>query len=167
MRRIVQYVFEQIHFTNTAALTPVFDDQRPVRSTAEVNPWYTSKPVVLAERCHLNFCVADSTWEAQPTYLFDHHPNLEAWVKNDHLGFEIGYFYEGGFHKYRPDFLLRFTNGLQLLLEIKGQETTQDIAKRHYCEEWVQALNAHGGFGQWATQQCSTIADLPDMLQIE
>jgi type III restriction enzyme len=149
MRRIVQHIFEQIHFTNATAPTPVFDGQRPMCSTTEVSPWYTSKPVVLAERCHLNFCAADSTWEAQPAYNLDHHPKVQAWVKNERLGFEIGYFYEGSFHKYRPDFIARLTNGTHLLLEIKGQEKPQDNAKRLYAIKWITAVNTHGGFGVW------------------
>ena len=39
---------------------------------------------------------------------------------------------------------------LNLVLEVKGQETEQDKAKRKSMEEWVQAVNNHGGFGEWA-----------------
>ena len=37
-----------------------------------------------------------------------------------------------------------------LVLEIKGQDSPQDQAKRAALDQWVQAVNAHGGFGTWA-----------------
>jgi type III restriction enzyme len=51
--------------------------------------------------------------------------------------------------KYRPDFLVRLANGGTLVLETKGQDTEQDKVKRRYLEEWVDAVNSHGGFGNW------------------
>src|ERR1039458_282837 len=41
MARIVQHVFEQIRFGNTVTVEPVFDSNRPIRSTAEMLPWFT------------------------------------------------------------------------------------------------------------------------------
>jgi type III restriction enzyme len=70
-------------------------------------------------------------------------------VKNDHLGFEIPYLYQGVVHKYRPDFLVRLTSGEMLILETKGQDSEQDQVKRRYLDEWVQAVNAYGGFDHW------------------
>jgi type III restriction enzyme len=66
------------------------------------------------------------------------------------LGFEIVYVYSGVVHKYRPDFLIRLTNGKMLVLEVKGQDTQKDKTKRSFLDEWVRAVNAHGGFGRWA-----------------
>jgi len=37
-----------------------------------------------------------------------------------------------------------------LVLEIKGQDSPQDQAKRAALAQWVEAVNAHGGFGTWA-----------------
>jgi hypothetical protein len=37
-------------------------------------PWYTGKPCAQADRSHINFCVADSTWEAKAAYDLDHTP---------------------------------------------------------------------------------------------
>jgi type III restriction enzyme len=74
---------------------------------------------------------------------------VAAWVKNDHLGFEVFYVYRGVVRKYRPDFLVRLRSGDMLVLETKGQDTEQDEVKHKYLEEWVQAVNAHGGFGRW------------------
>lgn len=35
------------------------------------------------------------------------------------------------------------------VLETKGQNTDQDRVKHNYLDEWVQAVNEHGGFGRW------------------
>src|SRR5206468_3409262 len=120
MQRIVQHVFEQIRFANTESLEPVFETSGPIRSTGDMLPWYTGKPCEAAQRSHINFCVVDSTWEAQAGYELDHNSEVEAWVKNDHLGFEINYIFEGIFRKYRPDYLVRLTSGAHLIVEIKG-----------------------------------------------
>jgi type III restriction enzyme len=129
-QRIVQHVFEQIRFSNTESLEPVFETSRPIRSTGDMLPWYTGKPCEAAQRSHVDFCVVDSTWEAQAAYELDHNSEVGAWVKNDHLGFEVNYIFEGVFRKYRPDYLVRLTNGVHLIVETKGHDSLQDQAKR-------------------------------------
>jgi type III restriction enzyme len=164
MQRIVQHVFEQIRFANTVTLEPVFDSNRPIRSTADMLPWFSGKPVVAATRSHINLCVVDSTWEAQAAYELDHNASVAAWAKNDHLGFEIAYIFAGVFHKYRPDLLVRLATGTNLVVELKGQNTPQDQTKRRYLDEWVKAVNAHGGFGKWAAGLCTNPSDLPTVI---
>ena len=164
MQRIVQHVFDEIRCGNTVTIEPVFDSNRPIRSTADMLPWYTGKAVVAAKRSHINLCVADSTWEAQGAYELDHNPAVAAWAKNDHLGFEIAYVFGGVFHKFRPDYLIRFTNATNLVLESKGQDTPKDQTKRRYMGEWVAAVNAHGGFGKWDFRAYFKPADLPTVL---
>ncbi len=73
----------------------MFDGNKPIRSTGDMLPWYTGKPCAQADRSHINFCVADSTWEAKAAYDLDHSPMVKAWVKNDHLGLEVIYIFEG------------------------------------------------------------------------
>ncbi len=48
--------------------------------------------------------------------------------------------WQGVVRKYRPDFIIRLVNDLNLVLEVKGQETEQDKAKRKSMEEWVRPL---------------------------
>jgi type III restriction enzyme len=127
-------------------------------------PWFTGKPVVAANRSHINLCVADSTWEAQAAYELDHNASVAAWAKNDHLGFEITYIFAGIFHKFRPDFLIRLTTGTNLVLETKGQNTAQDQTKRRYLDEWTKAVNEHGGFGKWKAGLCLNPSDLPTIV---
>lgn len=89
---------------------------------------------------------------------------MAAWAKNDHLGFEVFYVYRGVVRKYRPDFLVRLANGDMLVLETKGQDTDQDQVKRHYLDEWTQAVNAHGGFGQWRWAVAHNPGEIRDLL---
>ena len=35
------------------------------------------------------------------------------------------------------------------MLETKGEETERDKTKRNFLEEWIKAVNEHGGFGKW------------------
>lgn len=142
------------------ALEPVFDSNRPIRSTVDMLPWFTGKPCAAANRSHINLCVVDSTWEAQATYELDHNSDVAAWAKNDHLGFEIAYIFAGVFHKFRPDYLIRLRSGANLVLEIKGQNTPPDETKRRYLDEWAKAVNEHGGFGTWKTGLCLNPSDL-------
>jgi type III restriction enzyme len=165
MQRIIQHVFDQIRFANTEALEAVFDSSRPIRSTGDMLPWFTGRPVVLANRCHINLCVADSTWEAQAARELDHNKSVAAWVKNDHLGFDVSYIFEGVFHKFRPDYLIWLVNGVMLILETKGQDTPKDQTKRRYMGEWVKAVNEHGGFGKWTSDVCLNPSDLPTVIQ--
>jgi hypothetical protein len=75
---------------------------------------------------------------------------VAAWAKNDHLGFQVLYLWNGSKRKFIPDFLVRFRSGKTLVLEIKGQDSDQERAKRSALAQWVDAVNAHGGFGTWA-----------------
>lgn len=164
MSRIVQHVFDAIRLENTTARKLVLDRERPIRATGDMLPWYSSKPCAPAQRSHVNFCVFDSAWEASEAFALDHAPNVAAWVKNDHLGFEVHYLFQGGVHKYRPDFLIRLTNGLRLVLEVKGQNTDQDRTKRDFLAEWVEAVNEDGGFGRWACAVSFSPSDVLDIL---
>jgi len=149
MSRVVQHVWEAVRQENTERLVPVFDRDHPIRSTGDMRTWYTGKPCERTKKSHINVCVYDSTWEASDAFALDDSDAVSAWVKNDHLGFEVLYVYRGVVRKYRPDFLVRLKNGDMLVLETKGEDTEQDKVKRRYLEEWCEAVNAHGGFGYW------------------
>ena len=79
----------------------------------------------------------DSTWEANAAQKLDNDPRVAAWVKNDHLGFEIHYLFQGAVRRYRADFLVRLANGATLILEVKGQDSQQEEAKRGALERAV------------------------------
>ena len=85
-------------------------------------------------------------------------------MKNDHLGFEILYVYRGVVRKYRPDFIIRLKSGNYLVLEIKGKDTEQDQTKRRFLDEWVKAVNQHGGFGTWSWDLSTRPDDIKDIV---
>jgi len=165
MNKVVQHIWEAIRFENTEAITPVFDNDNPVRSTNNMRTWWTGKPCEYTKKSHINFCTFDSTWEATEAFELDRNPNVEAWVKNDHLGFEVLYVFKGIVQKYRPDFIIRLRTGSHLILEVKGQDTQQDRTKREFLDEWVRAVNEHGGFGKWQCAVSTHPSDVADILQ--
>lgn len=164
MSRVVQHVWEAVRQENTERLTPVFDRDHPIQSTGEMRTWYTGKPCERTKKSHINVCVYDSAWEASDAFILDDSKDVNAWAKNDHLGFEILYVYGGVVRKYRPDFLIRLKNGDMLVLETKGQDTEQDKVKRSYLDEWTKAVNAHGGFGRWHAAIVQKPGELRDIL---
>ena len=164
MNKVVQHIWEAIRFENTEGLEPVFDRDRSIRSTGDMGTWYTGRPCEYTARSHINFCVQDSTWEASEAFALDHAPEVAAWVKNDHLGFEVFYVYRGVVRKYRPDFLIRLRSGDMLVLETKGQDSEQNQTKRRFLDEWANAVNAHGGFGRWSWDVSLAPGDIQDIL---
>ena len=164
MNKVVQHIWEAIRFENSEKLEPVFNRDHPIRSTGDMGTWYTGRPCEYAVRSHINFCVYDSTWEASEAFELDHNPEVEAWVKNDHLGFEVFYVYRGVVRKYRPDFIIRLKSGDYFVLEIKGQDSEQNQTKRRFLDEWVNAVNEHGGFGHWSWGVSKDPGDIKDIL---
>ena len=164
MTRVVRHIWETIRLENTETLEPVFDPQRPIRSTANMPTWHTAKPCHAADGSHINICVYDSTWEASEAFELARNPLIDSWVKNDHLGFEVLYVYRGVVRKYRPDFLIRFKSGKMLVLETKGQADNQSLAKRRALEEWTLAVNQQRGFGRWSSDISYNPADMKDIL---
>jgi type III restriction enzyme len=164
MTKVVHHIWEAIRFENAEKVEPVFDRERPIRSTGDMATWYTGRPCEQTKHSHIKYCVYDSTWEASDAFELDHNLDVHAWVKNDHLGFEIVYIYQGVVRKYRPDFLIRFKGGNYLVLEIKGKDTDQDKTKREFLAEWVNAVNAHGGFGYWSWDVSRMTGEVIDIL---
>jgi type III restriction enzyme len=164
MTKVVQHLWEAIRFENALTLEPVFDTERPIRSTGDMLPWYSGKACEHTKRSHINMCVYDSRWEANESLELDRNQNVHAWVKNDHIGFEITYSFKGIIHKFRPDYLVRLTNGKTLILEVKGQDDQQNQTKREFLSEWVRAVNGHGGFGEWTADVSRHPKDLLEIL---
>lgn len=163
MNTIVNHIFNEIRCENTQSLTPVFDTDKPIRSTGDMRTWYTSKPCEYTLKSHINFCVFDSTWEYNVAFQLDRSPKVKAWVKNDHINFEIPYIFKGVVHKYRPDFIIKLSNDLNLIVEVKGIKTQEDEMKWTFMNEWVQAVNEFGGFGEW---KFSVASELDRILEI-
>jgi len=164
MNKIVQHIWEAIRFENSKSVEPVFDRDYPIRSTGDMKTWFTGRPCEITRKSHINMCVFDGTWEASEAFELDRNRNVKAWVKNDHLGFEILYIYNGVVRKYRPDFIIRLSTSDYLVLETKGQDTARDKTKRAFLNEWVEAANSHGGFGRWKWAVSKNPADLEKII---
>lgn len=165
MNRIVQHLWDYIKMEQTRKLIPVFDTRKRIRSTADMMTWYTSKPCNITEKSHISHCVYDSAWEDTESYSLEKNENVVAWAKNDHLGFEIYYLFNGVVKKYIPDFLIKLKNGKNLILETKGQETERDRKKRSALEEWVRAVNENGEFGEWCNDVSYNVKDVDGIIK--
>ena len=76
---------------------------------------------------------------------------MEAFVKNEGLGFAIPYLNNGQMHDYMPDFVIRLKNGSRkthLILETKGFDPLEEV-KRSAAQRWVAAVNTDGSYGRW------------------
>ncbi len=165
MDRVVRHLTSAIDSENAERIEPIFDADRPIRSTSDMQTWYTGKPCEHTGRSHINMCVFDSAWEASEAFELDRNPNVESWVKNDHLGFEVLYVHGGVVRKYRPDFLIRMKTGSMLVLETKGQINDESRTKRDFLREWVNAVNQHGGFGYWREAMTQHPAEVRGILE--
>ena len=136
----------------------MLDPYNPTGATRHVN-FTTSRTQRYATggRCHLNWAILDSTWEAELCRILDAHPGVLAWVKNRNLGFEVPYRFGGATRKYLPDFIARLDDGrgagdlLHLVVEVKGFRGEDAKAKKDTMDTyWVPGVNAHGCYGRWA-----------------
>ncbi|MDR0336631.1 MAG: DEAD/DEAH box helicase family protein [Planctomycetaceae bacterium] len=162
--KILQYIMNEVRFVNTEMLVPVFDKEKPIRSTSDIRTWWTTKHAEPMEKSHINFTVFDSIMEFQEAKKINENKTVDSFVKNDHLGFIILYNYQGIIRKYIPDFIIRFKNGTKLILETKGRDTDQDKTKRDFLDEWCKAVNQDGRFGKWCWNVSFDPNDIPKIL---
>ena len=110
------------------AVTAVLDPYNPTGSTMHVN-FTTSKPTrwqTDPRRCHVNWVVCDSDWEAEFCRFVESHAQVRAYVKNHALGLDVPYRYGATARTYLPDFIVLVDDGhgdddlLHLVVEIKG-----------------------------------------------
>jgi type III restriction enzyme len=142
-------------------LRPMLDRFDPEGTTADVS-FHTRKRTVFAEKSHVSHVTLDgkdgNTWEQLLAAELELNRNVEAYVKNDHLGFVIPYVHKGRTHSYVPDFLVRLVQppGYEvqrtLIIEVSGSQKSPGptAAKAETARHsWCAAVNNHGGFGRW------------------
>jgi type III restriction enzyme len=137
----------------------VLDPYNPKGSTAFVH-FDTSKALLFQtrhDRCHVNYVVCDSGWEAEFCRAAEANPRVRAYVKNQGLGFEVPYLLGATPKKYIPDFIVRVDDGrgdddlLNLIVEIKGYRGEDAKDKANTMDAyWVPGVNNLGTFGRWA-----------------
>jgi type III restriction enzyme len=146
---IIQHLLQYIDEQNTERMEPVFDEEYPIGGTAAMRTWYTTKPCEATTKSQISHVAVDSTWEQYTANVLEKSEQAAAYAKNDHLGFQVYYLWNGSKRRFVPDFLIRLANGKTLVLEIKGVDSDQNRAKRAALEVWVKGVNAWGGFGVW------------------
>lgn len=161
---IVQHMLRYVNEQNLEHIEPVFDEERPIGSTREMRTWYTTKRCVPTRKSQISHVVADSAWEQYAANAFETSSLAASYAKNDHLGFQIYYLWNGARRRFIPDFLVRLANGKTLILEIKGQDSDQERAKRSALDAWVNGVNAKGGFGVWCRDVVFEPAQVKDCL---
>ena len=164
MDTVVAHVHRFVTEQNVERLAAVFDESRPIGSTAQMRPWLTTKPCQPTRHSQISHAVYDSVWEKAVVDLCEKRKFVAAWAKNDHLDFTVRYLWKGSTRNFVPDYLIRFTNGKTLVLEVKGQDSEQNKAKRAAMQTWVKTINEQGGFGQWCFDVVFDPAKIMDVI---
>lgn len=164
MDTVVAHVNRYVTEQNVERLEVLFDEHIPKGSTAHMRPWQTTKPCRPTKRSQISHVVYDSTWEKMVADICEEHESVTAWAKNDHLNFKIRYLWRGSSRNFVPDYLVRLKNGKTLVLEVKGQDSEQNRAKRQAMDTWVSAVNEQGGFGEWCFDVVFEPAKIRDTL---
>ncbi|MEO8998029.1 MAG: DEAD/DEAH box helicase family protein [Rhodanobacter sp.] len=163
---VVQHLLRHVYSRNSERMEPIFDEDFPIGSTRYMRTWYTTKPSSPTLRSQISHVVGDSSWEGYAANVFEKNPRVDAYAKNDHLGFQVYYLWNGARRRFIPDFLVRLANGKTLVLEIKGEDSEQNKAKRAALDVWVQGVNQKGGFGQWCWDVAFEPAQVHDIVDI-
>jgi type III restriction enzyme len=164
----------------TAAITAALAGERPIKalldsynpigSTAHVrfNTSRTHRWQTDPTRCHINWVVLDSDWEAEFCRVAEAHPRVKAYAKNHNLGLEVPYRYGSETRQYLPDFIVLVDDGhgpddlLHLVVEIKGYRREDAKEKKATMDTyWVPAVNNLRTLGRWA------FAELTEIYQID
>ena len=162
---IAQHLLRFVSEQNQERLEPVFGEEFPIGSTRAMRTWYTTKVCHPTQRSQISHMIADSAWEQYGANLLETNALVAAYAKNDHLGFQIYYLWNGARRRFIPDFLIRLSNGRTLVLEINGEDSEQNRAKRAALDVWVQGVNSKGGFGVWCWDVAFQPAQIHDIVQ--
>ena len=142
MNEIVNKVFSLIQKDSIEELNVIYNEYSQFSSTGEIEEWWTKKKTALFKKTHMNQCVVDSSWEYTHARELDKNKEVLAWVKNDHLGFNVDYMDEKGkMRNYTPDFIIKLSNGDHLILEVKGIKKKRDIYKWDFMRNWCKAVS--------------------------
>jgi type III restriction enzyme len=131
-------------------------------NTSKTHRWQTDP-----RRCHVDWVILDSDWEAEFCRVVEAHPRVRAYVKNRNLGLEVPYRYGSATRTYIPDFIVLVDDGrgeedpLHLIVEIKGYRREDAKEKRATMEtHWVPGVNNLGSFGRWAFAEFTDVYEM-------
>lgn len=155
----------------TRPIKAVLEAYNPTGSTMSVsfNTSKTERWETQADKCHVNWVILDSGWEAEFCRVAEAHPQVKAYVKNHSLGLEVPYRYASEMRKYRPDFIVRVDDGrgeddlLNLVVEIKGYRREDAKEKKNTMDVyWVPGVNNLGTYGRWAFAEFTDVFEMQD-----
>lgn len=172
-REIAEMACERIKAAITETLKgenqikAILDAYNPEGSTAHVN-FTTSKQTrwkTDPRKCHINWIVCDSDWEAEFCRVAEAHPKVRAYVKNHSLGLEVPYLMGTTLRKYLPDFIVQVDDGhpdpLNLIVEIKGfrgEDAKEKANTIRTC--WVPGVNNLGKYGRWDFAEFTNVFEI-------
>ncbi len=146
----------------------VLDPYNPKGSTAHVG-FSTTKNLYQTDprKCHINYVVEDSNWEAELARVAEQHPKVISYVKNQGLGLEVPYKDGSTARKYVPDFIIRIDDGrgaddpLNLILEVKGyRQENVKLKSETIKNQWVPGVNNLGLHGRWAFEEFDDVFEM-------
>ncbi len=160
-------------FEGSKPIKAVLDPYNPIGSTRHVS-FNTSKMTrwkTDARRCHVNWAITDSDWEAEFCRVVESHERVRAYVKNHSLGFEVPYRYGSVARRYRPDFIVLVDDDapavdgepdlLHLVVEIKGYRGEDAKEKKTTMDtHWVPGVNNLRSFGRWAFAEFTDVHEI-------
>jgi type III restriction enzyme len=149
-----------------APIRAIVDPFNPTGSTRHVN-FFTSKLdrwQTDPRKCHVNWVILDSDWEAEFCRVAERHPRVLAYVKNHGLGFTVPYRAGSASRTYIPDYIVLVDDGrgpdnpLHLVVEIKGYRDEDAAAKATTMRTyWIPGVNNAARFGRWAFAEFTDI----------
>ena len=146
----------------------VLDPYNPKSSTAHVG-FSTTKDLwtTVPTKCHINYVVLDSDWEAEFARVAEQHSSVISYVKNQRLGLEIPYKDGSMARAYIPDFIVQIDDGhgtddpLNLIVEVKGYRRENVKLKSETMRtQWVPGVNNLGSFGRWAFEEFNDVFEM-------
>ena len=146
----------------------VLDPYNPKSSTAHVG-FSTTKDLwtTAPAKCHINYVVLDSDWEAEFARVAEQHSSVISYVKNQGLGLEIPYKDGSMARAYIPDFIVQIDDGhgtddpLNLIVEVKGYRRENVKLKSETMRtQWVPGVNNLGSFGRWAFEEFNDVFEM-------
>lgn len=114
--------------------------QEAMISLKDTKPFVWTRPVYAANKCIFNYVPCDNDLEVEFAKFLDRVEDVEAFTKNEKLGFFLEYISaEGGLKNYKPDFVVRTAKGALYILETKGEVDinvpTKDDRARTWCDD--------------------------------
>lgn len=145
----------------------ILDPYNPTGSTRYVN-FTTSKTdrwKTDPRKCHVDWVIWDSEWEAEFCRVAEAHPRVRAYVKNQNLGLEVPYLMGSTPRTYIPDFIVQVNDGradpLNLIVEIKGYRGEDAKEKANTMRAyWAPGVNNLGKLGRWAFAEFTEVFEI-------